>query len=126
MCSTTKSLIHSTESWYENIDDRQDNLAIFLGRKAFDIVDHKVLLRKLESHGLRDIARSLFASYFDSREEYYKLDCHYSKPKMVTRGILQKSCFGPLLLIVYLDDFDKCLKVSKAGVYADDTYVSLS
>ena len=44
----------------------------------------------------------------------------------VTCGIPQGSCLGPLLLIIYLNDFEKCWKVSKAGMYADDTHVTLT
>ena len=49
-----------------------------------------------------------------------------SRTKTVTCGIPQGSCLGPLLFIVYLNDFEKCLKAFKAGMYADDTQVSLA
>ena len=60
------------------------------------------------------------------RQQYCKLNCYESRAKTVTCGIPQGSCLGPLLFIVYLNDFEKCLKASKAGMYADDTQVSLA
>ena len=55
LCSTVTSFIDSTEFWYENIDHRKVNLAIFLDlKKAFDTVDHEILLEKLEAYGIRE------------------------------------------------------------------------
>ena len=61
LCST---LIDSTEFWYENFDHRKVNLAIFLDlKKAFDTVNHEILLEKLEAYGIRELAGSWFRSY---------------------------------------------------------------
>ena len=123
LCSTTTSLIDSTEFWYENIDHKQVNLAIFLDlKKAFDTVDHKILLEKLEAYGIRELAGNWFRSYLEDRQ----LNCYESRAKTITCGIPQGSSLGPLLFIVYLNDFEKCLKACKAGMYADDTQVSLA
>ena len=55
LCSTITSLIDSTDYWYENIDNKHLNLAIFLDlKKAFDTVDHKILLEKLGKYGIRE------------------------------------------------------------------------
>ena len=127
LCSTVTSLIDSTEFWYENIDHRKVNLAIFLDlKKAFGTVDHEILLEKLEAYGIRELAGNWFRSYLEGRQQYCKLNCYESRAKTVTCGIPQGSCLGPLLFIVYLNDFEKCLKASKAGMYADDTQVSLA
>ena len=121
------SLVDSTELWYENIDHKQVNLAIFLDlKKAFDTVDHKILFEKLEAYGVRELAGNWFRSYLEDRQQYCKLNCYESRAKTTTCGIPQGSCLGPLLFIVYLNDFEKCLKASKAGMYADDTQVSLA
>ena len=127
LCSTVTSLIDSTEFWYENIDHRKVNLAIFLDlKKAFDTVNHEILLEKLEAYGIRELAGNWFRSYLEGRQQYCKLNCYESRTKTVTCGIPQGSCLGPLPFIVYLNDFEKCLKASKAGMYADDTQVSLA
>ena len=63
-CSTVTSLIDSTDNWYENIDNKHLNLTIFLDlKKAFDTVNHKILLEKLKKFGVRDIVGDWLQSY---------------------------------------------------------------
>ena len=95
-------------------------------KKFFDNVNHEILLEKSEAYGIRGLAGDWFRSYLGGRQQYCKLNCYESRAKTVTRGIPQGSCLGPLLFIVYLNDFEKCLKASKAGMHADDTQVSLA
>ena len=102
-------------------------MAIFLDLKtAFDTVNHEILLEKLEAYRIRELAGNWFRLYLEGRQQYCKLNCYESRAKTVTCGIPLGSCLGPLLFIVYLNDFEKCLKASKAGMYADDTQVSLT
>ena len=113
LCSTITSLIDITDHWYENIDRRQLNLAIFLDlKKAFDTVDHKILLEKLRKYGIRQLSEDWFQSYLKNRRQYCAANGYESMPRTVTFGIPQGSCLGPLLFIIYLNDFEKCLKVS--------------
>ena len=127
LCSTITSLIDSTDYWYENIDHKQLNLAIFLDlKKAFDTFDHKILLEKLRKYGIRELSGDWFESYLKNRRQYCAANGYESRPRTVTCGIPQGSCLGPLLFIIYLNDFEKCLKVSKAGMYADDTHVTVT
>ena len=127
LCSTITSLIDSTDYWYENINEKQLNLAIFLDlKKPFDTVDHKILLEKLMKYGIRELSGEWFKSYLENRRQYCVANGHESRAKIVTCGIPQGSCLGPLLFIIYLNDFEKCLKVSKAGMFADDTHVTVS
>ena len=121
------SLISSTDYWYENKDNRQVNLAIFLDlKKAFDTVDHSILAKKLRSYGIGDKAGEWFESYLENREQFCSLNSQNSKTKKVTCGIPQGSCLGPLLFIIYLNDFEKCSKFSRASIYADDTNVTIT
>ena len=84
------------------------------------------MLRKLEVFGIREVAGSWFRSHLESRKQYCKLNCHESGAKVVTCGIPQGSCLHPLLFIAYRNDFGKCLNLSKAGMYADDTHLLLA
>ena len=119
--STITSLINSIDSWYSTMDRKEVNLAIFLDlKKAFDTVDHSILLAKLEKYGIRGIGGDWFTSYLRSRKQFYTVDGHKSKAKMVTCGIPKGSCLGTLLFIIYLNDFEKCLEFSTASMYADD------
>ena len=111
----------------EYTDHKQLNLAIFLDlKKAFDTVDHKILLEKLRKYGIRELFGDWFQSYIENRRQYCATNGYESRSKTVACGIPQGSCLGPLLIIIYLNDFEKCLKVSKAGMYADDTHVTVT
>ena len=101
--STITSLINSTDSWYSTVDRREVNFAIYLDlKKAFDTVDHTILLAKLEKYGLRGITGDWPTSYLQNRKQFCTVGGHRSSAKMVTRGIPQGSCLDPLLFIIYL------------------------
>ena len=125
--STITSLINCTDNWYRNIDKKQLNLSLFLDlKKAFDTVDHKIMVKKLNAIGVRGIAGEWFDSYLSNRKQYCSLGDQKSSESLVTCGIPQGSCLGPLLFIIYLNDFEDCLVLSKAGMYADDTHVTVT
>ena len=89
-------------------------------------VDHQIMVKKLNAIGVRGIAGDWFASYLSNRKQYCSLGDQKSSESFVTCGIPQGSCLGPLLFIIYLNDFEDCLVHSKAGMYADDTHVTLT
>ena len=125
--STITSLIGSADHWYENIDNKKLNLTIFLDlKKAFDTVDHKILVEKLRRYGMRDTAGNWFQSYLDQRTQFCAANGRKSMAREVTCGIPQGSCLGPLLFVIYLNDLENCLKFSKASIYADDTNVTIA
>ena len=86
--------------------------------EAFDTVHHTILLAKLEKYGIRGITGDWFTSYLRNRKQFGTVGGHRSSAKMVTCGIPQGSCLGPLLFIIYLNDFETCLELSKASMYA--------
>ena len=123
--STVASLICSTDCWYENIDCKKLNLTIFLDlEKAFDTVDHTIMIEKLRAYGIKGIPRYWFKSYLDNKQQYYSLNGKKSKAGEVQCGIPQGSCLGPLLFKIYLNDFERSLKFSKANIYADDVAIA--
>ena len=120
-------LINCTDNWYRNIDKKQLNLSLFLDlRKAFDTVDHKIMVKKLNAIGVRGIAGDWFDSHLSNSKQYCSLGDQKSSESLVTCGIPQGSCLGPRLFIIYLNDFEDCLVLSKAGMYADDTHVTVT
>ena len=123
--SMITSLINCTDSWYRNIDKKQLNLSLFLDLKK-DTVDRKIMVKKLNAIGARGIAADWFASYLSNKKQYCSLCDQNSSESLVTCGIPQGSCPGPLLFIINLDDFGNCLGLSNAGLYADDTHVTLT
>ena len=125
--STTISLISSTDNWHENMDNNKMSLTIFLDlRKAFDTVDHNILIKTLNSYAIVDRTGGWFESYLSNRTQFCTLNRNKSKQRKVTCGIPQGSCLGPLLFIIYLNDFENSLQYSRASIYADDTNVTIA
>ena len=89
--------------------------------KAFDTVDHAILIRKLEVAGIRGCALDLFRSYLNNRTQTVFLNGSYSKFKGIRCGVPQGSVLGPLLFLIYVNDIGalnlKCLP----NLFADDT-----
>ena len=107
LCSTITSLITSTDYWYENMDSREISLTLCLDlKKAFDTVDHSVLMKKLHVYGIRVSAGDWFESYLKERKQYCAVNGHRSNIQKITCGIPQGSCLDPLLFIIYLNDFE--------------------
>ena len=120
-------LVGNTDYWYETIDHSKVNLTVFLDlKKAFDTVDHSVLMKKLHAYGVRGKPGEWIESYLTSRKQFCSLNGLHSKARKVTCGIPQGSCLGPLLFIIYLNDLEECLQSSRASIYADDTSLTIA
>ena len=108
--STATSLTSSTDHWLENMDNNKMNLTIFLDlRKAFDTVDHNILIEKLNSYGVVDLTGGWCESYLSNRTQFCTLNGNKSKPRKAKCVIPQGSCFGPLLFTIYLNNFENSL-----------------
>ena len=115
--STITSFIGSNDYWYENIDSKKLNLTIFLDRrKAFDTVDHSIMIKKLCRYGMRGNTGNWFKSYLHDRKQFCSVNGQRSMASEVACGIPQGSCLGPLLFIIYLNDLEKCLEFSSPSV----------
>ena len=116
----TQTSILTMETWFRNINEQETNLSVFLDlKKAFDTVDHDILLSKLSAYGVTDLAHNWFTSYLAGREQYCYVEGKSSNNRLVQCGIPQGSCYGPLLFIIYMNDFEKFLENSKSNMYAD-------
>ena len=125
--STQTSLLHITNKWYMNMDKGRLNGIIFLDlKKAFDCVDHSILLGKLAHFGIRGTTLNLFQSYLTNIIQMCKVDQTISKEKIIRCGVPQGSNLGPLLFLMYINDLPNCLSRSTASMFADDTNLTTS
>ena len=125
--STNHALISITERIRELVDSGQYVCGIFVDlEKAFDTVNHDILCEKLNYYGLRGNVNKLFKSYLSNRSQYVSIEGFDSEIKNVNCGVPQGSCLGPLLFLIYINDFRLSLDKCESGHFADDTFILYS
>ena len=125
--SVVTCLMANTNDWYLNIDKGKYTGLIFIDlKKAFDTVDHDILLKKLEKYGVSGLEYDWFTSYLNNRKQFCKVNGVSSDIKNINCGVPQGSCLGPLLFLIYINDLPFSLKKGHVSMYADDTTISYS
>ena len=112
---------------YDNINANLHTGLVFLdNKKAFDTVNHDILIQKLEHYGIRGIANDLLKSYLRYRKQFVTLDdLEHSDLFQVKWGVPPGSTLGPLLFLVYMNDLIYCTSATPF-LFADDTCRSFS
>ena len=104
------------------MDNGQLNSVIFLDfTKAFDTVDHEIVVGKLSSYGIAGTSLAWFKSYLADRQQKCHVNGELSSPKTLRCGVPQGSILGPLLFKMYINDLPNSLRTSTPRMYADDT-----
>ena len=120
--STNHALIQITETIRQALDDKKLACGIFVDlQKAFDTVNHDILIAKLDHYGIRGTANQWFSSYLKNRSQYVSIMGYDSSTKPIVHGVPQGSVLGPLLFLIYINDLHHAIKNSKVFHFADDT-----
>ena len=119
----TKFITDTTQS----LDEKESTLAVFLDlSKAFDTIDHNILLNKLEFYGIRGKALDWCKNYLTDRKQYVHYRNKNSSSERIECGVPQGSVLGPLLFIIYTNDLPDSLNGAKSILFADDTTIYIS
>ena len=120
--STNHALLSIIEKIRYSLDNNMYACGIFIDlEKAFDTVNHQILLYKLNHYGIRGVANSWFSSYLSNRSQSVTLNGVTSTEKDISCGVPQGSILGPLLFLIYINDMHCAAESSTLYHFADDT-----
>ena len=120
--STIHALLNFVDKVVHAIDNHSHLIGIFLDfSKAFDTINHDILLYKLSHYGIRGKALEWFRNYLTNRKQYVFLNDNNSNLQNIHCGVPQGSLLGPLLFLVYINDFYRSSNVLTFILFADDS-----
>lgn len=119
-CET--ALINMIDKWLRSLDNSQLVGVVLVDfKKAFDLVDHKILLQKLEIYRLSEKSLNWFSSYLINRTQRVSVNNVLSEHRYISYGVPQGSILGPLLFIMFINDLPLYANDVMTDMYADDT-----
>ena len=125
--TTELAMLDLLNYFYDSLDNRKFSFAVFVDfRKAFDTINHDILLRKLYRYGIRGTALSLFHSFLSDRKYRVKIQCSYSETITSHIGLPQGATLSPTLFLLYVNDLYYASPNLKSILFADDTTLLFS
>ena len=122
--STEGLLLHLTEIWKNALDRGLKVGVLFIDfRKAFDTVNHTILLEKLKAIGISGDLYSWLDDYMSARKQFVQLSRYQSGPKTITYGVPQGSILGPKLFSIFVNDLPESISSGDLFMFADDTTI---
>lgn len=122
--STIDSVSNFTDDIYDSINKKEYTVAAFIDlKKAFDTVNHDILIKKLSRLGIRSKLLDWLTSYLSNRSQQTMANNMLSGVKTIPCGVPQGSILGPMLFLIYINDVDNLNINSKIKLYADDTVI---
>ena len=120
--STQHAILDMVETIQTNMDKKLFSCGVFIDlKKAFDTVNHTILLDKLNYYGFRGIVNQWFSSYLSNRTQSTEIGSHISSKLNINCGVPQGSVLGPLLFLLYINDIQYCSSKLQFFLFADDT-----
>ena len=120
--STYMALLKLIDNISEEIDNKNFFIGVFIDlSKAFDTINHDILIKKWNSYGIRGIALEWLKNYLTNRLQYVSINCTYSSFLPITCGVPQGSILGPLPFILYINDIVSTSNLAKFILFAADT-----
>ena len=125
--SCKSCLMNMTNYWFDEINNGNIIGVVALDMsKAFDVLSHDIIFKKLEAYGCGVVAMSWFQSYLKDRRQYVNISETKSEILYQCHGVPQGSILGPLILSIFMNDVPLILKYSKIDLYADDSSLYFS
>ena len=119
--STVHNLTHLTNFVSRELNEKKFVIGVFLDlKKAFDVVNHEILLKKFKKIGLNGVVLEWFTSYLEGRSQCVDINGHLSKEISIDISVLQGSILGPLLFLCFINDLPTITNLLTL-LFADDT-----